>query len=283
MNAQELIDRAEERLLASRALDHWQKGRERLDAEDLLSEVLGEDWEADDEIPAAAARRFRRLVERRYTGEPVPYIRGYVEFRGMRLLAKRGVFVARESSEYLVTAAVRRLQRRSRPVAVDVATGSGPVALGIARALPRADVHGTDLSGDAISLARTNATHLSLTVRFHRGDLFASLPRRLAGAVDVITLHPPYVGKNELRDLPDEIRRFEPLESLTDHSPAGLGLIGRVAVEAPLWLRSGGWLLIEVSPDRARAVSTVLRRGGYRGVRSTKGGLGVTRVIAGQR
>jgi release factor glutamine methyltransferase len=283
VNAQELIDEAEDRLLSSRALDHWQKGRERIDAEDLLTEILGDDWTANDDVPAPAARRFRRLVERRYAGEPVPYIRGYVEFRGMRLVAKRGVFVARESSEYLVTQAVRRLTRRARPVAVDLATGSGPVALGMARVVLRAEVHGTDLSRDAVALARANAKRLGIRVRFHRGDLFASLPKRLAGKVDVVTLHPPYVGKKELRDLPDEIRRFEPLESLTDHSPAGLGLIGRAAVEAPLWLRPGGWLLIEVSPDRARSVATVLRRGGYRDVRSTKGGLEVTRVITGRR
>ena len=283
MNAQELIDEAEERLLASRALDHWQKGRERIDAEDLLTEILGEDWTADDEVPAPAARRFRRLVERRYAGEPVPYIRGYVEFRGMRLLARPGVFVARESSEYLVTQAVRRLGQRARPVAVDLATGSGPVALGIARTVARAEVHGTDLSNEAVALARANARRQGVAVRFHVGDLFSALPRRVGGRVDVVTLHPPYVGKKELRDLPDEIRRFEPLESLTDHSPAGLGLIGRAAVEAPLWLRPGGWLLIEVSPDRARSVATVLRRAGYRDVRSTKGGLEVTRVIAGRR
>jgi release factor glutamine methyltransferase len=283
VNAQELVDEAEERLTRSRALDHWQKGRERIDAEDLLTEVIGDEWEAEDEVPAAAARRFRRLVERHYAGEPIPYIRGRVEFLGMELLARRGVFVARESSEFLATQAVRRLRRRARPIAVDVATGSGPVALGIARSVPRAEVHGADLSKEAVALARTNARRLGLRVHFHRGDLFAALPRRLAGSVDVITLHPPYVGKKELRELPEEILRFEPLESLTDHSPAGLGLIGRVAVESPLWLRPGGWLLVEVSPDRARSVATVLRRGGYRDVRSTKGGMEVTRVIAGRR
>ena len=269
--------------MASRALDHWQKGRERIDAEDLLTHVLGPDWEAEDEVPPAAARRFRGLVERHFEGEPVPYIRGYVEFRGMRLLAKSGVFVARESSEFMVTQAVRRLVRRPGPVAVDVATGSGPVALGIAKALPQAEVHGTDLTRAAVSLARTNARRLRIRARFHQGDLFAPLPRRLGRRVDVITLHPPYVGKKELRDLPEEVLRFEPLESLTDHSPQGLGLIGRAAVEAPLWLRPGGWLLIEVSPDRARAVATVLRHGGYRDVQSTKGGLAVTRVVAGRR
>ena len=129
---------------------------------------------------------------------------------------------------------------------------------------------------------RANARRLGIPARFHQGDLFAALPRRLAGAVDVVTLHPPYVGKRELRELPLEVLRFEPVDSLTDHSPRGLGLIGRVALEAPVWLKPDGWVLIEVSPDRARAVATVLRRAGYSDVRSTKGGLAVTRVITGR-
>jgi release factor glutamine methyltransferase len=143
-------------------------------------------------------------------------------------------------------------------------------------------VHGTDLAAEAVALARANARRLGIPAHFHQGDLFVPLPRRLAGTVDVITLHPPYVGKRELRDLPLEVLRFEPVDSLTDHSPKGLGLIGRVALEAHVWLKPGGWVLIEVSPDRARAVATVLRRSGYSEVRSTKGGLKVTRVIAGR-
>jgi release factor glutamine methyltransferase len=91
---------------------------------------------------------------------------------------------------------------------------------------------------------------------------------------------PPYVAKRELRELPIEIRRFEPIHVLTDHSVDGLGLIGRTVAEAGDWLRAGGWLLIEVSPDRARAVSAVLRRAGFVDVRSTvDAGFKVTRVV----
>jgi len=91
------------------------------------------------------------------------------------------------------------------------------------------------------------------------------------------------VARSELRDLPDEIRRFEPLHTLTDRSPDGLGLVGRAIVESPGWLRPGGWLLIEIAPDRARSVATGLRRVGFSDVRSTRGGLGVTRVVVGRR
>jgi release factor glutamine methyltransferase len=86
-----------------------------------------------------------------------------------------------------------------------------------------------------------------------------------------------------MKELPNEIRGFEPRESLTDFSPTGMRLITRTASEAPEWLRPQGWLLIEVSPDRAREVSTVLRRAGFRDVRSTRGGVSdVSRVIVGR-
>jgi methylase of polypeptide subunit release factors len=100
----------------------------------------------------------------------------------------------------------------------------------------------------------------------------------------VITLHPPYVAKHELKDLPEEIRNFEPADTLTDHSEDGLGLVDRAAEGSRHWLRKGGWMLIEVSPDRAGAVAKVFRRNGYRDVKITKGGeFKVTRVIVGRR
>jgi release factor glutamine methyltransferase len=279
VTAQELIDRAVERLEASSAIDHWQKDRERIEAEELLTHLIGDDWTAKDEIPPVIRRSFERLIARRVTGEPVPYIMGHVDFRGLELLARPGVFVPRDSSEELAEQAVRRLRGRRRPVAVDLATGSGPVALAIAHEVKGAEVYGTDLSEEAIRLARQNVRRLGLPVTFLRGDLFGALPGRIAGIVDVITLHPPYVGRRELRELPDEVTKFEPVMSLTDHSPKGMGLIGRAAMEAWHWLKPGGWLLIEVSPDRSRTVATILRHAGYRDVRSTKGGLEVTRVL----
>ncbi|MDP9343812.1 MAG: peptide chain release factor N(5)-glutamine methyltransferase [Actinomycetota bacterium] len=279
MTAQELIDRAVEILEAAPAIDHWQKDRERIEAEELLTHLVGDEWAATDEIPPAVRRRFERLIARRATGEPVPYIKGQVEFRGLRLVARPGVFVPRDSSEELAERAVRRLRRRRGPIAVDLATGSGPVALAMANEVKVAEVYGTDLSEEAIRLARKNARRLGLSVRFLQGDLFGALPRGIAGRVDVITLHPPYVGRRELRELPEEVVKFEPVMSLTDHSPKGMGLIERAAADARDWLKPGGWLLIEVSPDRSRSVATILRRAGYREVRSTKGGLEVTRVL----
>jgi release factor glutamine methyltransferase len=144
-------------------------------------------------------------------------------------------------------------------------------------------VYGADLSEEAVRLARRNARRLGVRARFVSGDLFDPLPRSLRGSVDVITIHPPYVAVGELDDLPDEIRAWEPEHTLTDRSADGLGIVGRTVREAPAWLRPTGWLLMETDPDRARGVATVMRRGGFRNVRSTKGGeLQVTRVVVGR-
>ena len=184
----------------------------------------------------------------------------------------------------MVHQAVRRLARRSGPVVVDIASGGGTVALAIANEVPRAQVFGTDIAPDAVRLARSNARRLGLRATFAVGDLFGALPRGLRGSVDVITLHPPYVAKQEIALLPDEIRRFEPVHTLSDQSSDGLGLVERTAIEAPEWLGPGGWLLVEVSPDRSRGVASLFRSAGLTDVRSTKGGeLKVTRVVVGQR
>ena len=283
MKARTLLDEATATLKASPAIDHWQKGRERIEAEDLLAFVLGDLPSNGTPVGPKKTARFRALVDRRAEGEPIPYIKGSTEFRGLDILVEPGVFVPRDSSEFLAEQAVRRLRRRRSPVLVDLATGAGTVALAVAHEVPAARVVGADLSEEAVRLARRNAKRLDLRARFVAGDLFDPLPKKLRGTVDVISLHPPYVAAGEIEDLPDEIKEWEPVHTLTDQSDDGLGLVRRTVEEAPRWLRRNGWLLMETDPDRARDVKKVYRRGGFRDVESTKGGwLKVTRVVVGR-
>lgn len=284
MRVRTALREAVEVLKASAAIDHWQRGRERIEAEDLLWHVLGEEPDPADELTPAERRRFDRLVRRRATGEPIALIKGYTEFRGLELLVRPGVFVPRDASEFLAEQAIRRLRARRRPVHVDLATGAGTVALAVANEIRRATVVGTDISGTAVRLARRNAEQLRVRARFVRGDLFGGLTKDLRGRVDVITLHPPYVPSREVKDLPEEIRDWEPEHTLTDRSPDGLSLITRAAREGPDWLSPDGWLLLEVSSDRVADVKRVLSRAGFRDARSTKGGpLPITRVIVARR
>lgn len=285
--AGDLIAEGERRLRRSPAIDHWPPSRERDEARVLLALSLGaeaDDLEDDRAVDGRRARRYHSLIRRRAGGEPMAHILGWTEFRGLRLRVRPGAFVPRQSSEFTVAQALRRLRGRRRPVAVDLATGIGPIALSLAAAAPRAEVHGTDISPDAIRQARGNAASLGLrNVRFHVGDMFAPLPRRLRGGVDVLAAHVPYVPHPEMGDLPLEVRGFEPEHTLTDYTESGLSLVERAAGEGGAWLRPGGWILLEVSPDFARQVRGLLVRAGYRDVRSTKGWPQVTRVIVGRR
>jgi len=279
----DLLDEGEERIRASPEVGLWRPWVARVDAEELMQQALGHSvHDRHGNIDAATRRRFQRMLARRVSGEPIALIRGSMEFAGLRLVVRPGVFTPRSSSELLASEAIRRLQRRRTPVAVDVACGAGAVALAVASKVPRAEVQGLDIAPAAVALGRHNARRLGLTnVRFSAGDLLAPLPRTREGAVDIFTVHPPYVGRNLVRSLPREIRDYEPAESLTDRSVDGLGLVRRLADEARRWLRPGGWLLVEVSPDLARRVRGIMLRNGYLSVASHRDRVGATRVVAG--
>ena len=139
----------------------------------------GEEPDPDDEVPANVRRRFARMVERRYAGEPVQFIKGFADFRGLELIAKPGVFVPRDSTEFLAEQAIRRLRGRRRPIAIDLATGGGTVALAMANEVRGTRVFGTDISREAIRVARRNAERLRLRATFATGDLFGGLPHEI--------------------------------------------------------------------------------------------------------
>jgi release factor glutamine methyltransferase len=196
--------------------DHDNRG----EATELLVFCLGvdEDDLDDDVEPARRTReRYLSLVARRAAGEPFPFLVGRIEFYGLDLKVKPGPFVPRPSSELTVEWAVKRLRRRRDPVAVDVCTGAGPIAMGIAHEVPSADVWGLDIDRHGLAQARSNAKRLGIqNVHFAASDLYGALPRSLARNVDLITAHVPYVPPHELDDLPTEVRGFEP-----GSSPAG--------------------------------------------------------------
>ncbi|MGZ4125653.1 MAG: N5-glutamine methyltransferase family protein, partial [Actinomycetota bacterium] len=183
MKASEALDRAVATLEASPAIDHWQKDREVIEAEDLLMHAMDiDEIDPDDDVSPTQLRRFDAMIARRVTGEPTQFIKGYAEFRGLRLIAKPGVFVPRDSTEFMAEQAVRRLRRRSRAIAVDLATGGGTVALAIANETRNVEVFGTDVSADAVKVSRLNAKRLGLRATFVTGDLFGGLPSRIRGA-----------------------------------------------------------------------------------------------------
>jgi release factor glutamine methyltransferase len=281
--AGEVIEAARKRLL--RHVDDFsRRGDERAQARELLEHVTGGRLDDEDPVDERFYSRFNRLIERRTTGEPVPYIRGYEEFRGLRLSVKPGAFIPRQSTEFLAEQAIRRLRRRTDPIAADLATGVGAVAVAIAGEVPDATVFGTDISKPALRLARANArSHDARNVRFLAGSMFEPLPKRLRGSFDVIASHPPYVATTELHELPRELTAFEPMDSLTDASGDGLGLMRVLVGNAIDWLKPGGWLCVEMGSDLARTVRSMMTRAGYSEIRSTRGPIAESRVLVAKR
>ncbi|MDP9068595.1 MAG: HemK family protein methyltransferase [Actinomycetota bacterium] len=236
-------------------------------ARDLLASALHltQDELDDGFVPSKPARdRYLALIARRAAGEPQPFLTGRIEFYGLDLKVWPGVFVPRPSSELTVERALRRLRRRTRPVVVDVAAGAGPIALAIASELPSAEVWALDIDSEALSHGRKNARRLEIrNVNFRSGDMYAPLPERVSGAVDLITGHVPYVPEAELDDLPTEVREHEPVHTLTDEGD-GFYLLRRAIDEGVQWLKPGGWLLLELSEDFAPKARKLIRKAGLR-------------------
>lgn len=288
MSVGDLLKAAAQDISRSRAIDHWQPSLARWDAEELMMVALGRALSpaVRRSPPSVEERqRFREMVARRARGEPIARIKGYLDFRGMRLLVRSGVFVPRISSELLADEAIAILRRRrGARIAVDVATGSGPVALAMAKAVPAATVWGVDISRDAVRLCRDNARRLRIeNAHFLVSNMLDALPAEVRGGVDVFTIHPPYVARGEVRVLPREIRDFEPHDTLTDGSDDGLGLVRLLAADALTWLRPGGVLLVEIGTYLSRRTQATLRRAGLTEITWKRDALGVTRVVAGRR
>ena len=213
------------------------------------------------------------MVRRRLAGEPVEWIVGWAPFCGLRVRVAPGVYVPRVQTELLARRAVELLPRHG--VAVDVATGSGAIALVLQEAVVGARVIGTEIEPLAVACARSNG------VEVVEGDLFGSLPGELRGDVDVVTANVPYVPTRKLGLLPRDVRDHEPRAAL-DGGADGLAHVRRVITGAPTWLRSGGHLLVEIGSDQAVEVAARFVASGYEAVHELADEDGLTRAIEGR-
>ena len=194
--------------------------------------------------------RFTALVERRRAGEPLQYVEGEVPFGPVTIAVDARVLVPRPETEELFALAATMV--RAPAEIVDLCTGSGNLALALARTFPSARVHATDVSADALAVARANGERNDLDVAWLEGDMYAPLPRRLRGHVDLIVANPPYLADGDVQGLPADVRR-EPLGALVS-GPRGDELVRRIAAEAGDWLAPGGVIMCEVSEFHASAV-----------------------------
>lgn len=194
------------------------------------------------------------LVERRIAGEPLSWIVGRVVFCGVEVLVHPGVYVPRWQSEPLTLRAVERLPANGR--ALDLCTGSGAIAKVVTHQRPDARVVATDIDEGAVACARANGADA------HLGDLFEALPDGRRGPFDVIVAVVPYVPTSEMALLPrGSLTHESPLSY--DGGPDGTDILRRVVVGAPMHLRTGGSLLLELGGDQDRLLDDHLRRFGF--------------------
>lgn len=225
----------------------------RATAEILLAAVLETDraglYARREGLSAREARMFGRAICQRCTGTPLQHLTGDQQFRWLTIEVRPGVFIPRPETEVLVGSALEIVADVQSPVVVDVGTGTGAVALAIAHERPDARVLATDLSPEAVDLARDNARKIGLAVEVLEGDLLAPLPEELRGLIDLVVSNPPYVTPEEYQDLPAEVRAEPDLALL-----GGVEVYERLAEAAASWLRPGGGLALEIGSGQAGEV-----------------------------
>lgn len=237
-------------------------GEAKLDAELLLAHVLGCDrpylFVRFDELPTDAERaRFRELITRRLAGWPVAYLVGARGFYMLNFEVDSAVLIPRSDTETLVLEALKLLKPLTAPDVLDLGTGSGCIAISIAHQKKDARVTATDLSPDALAVAKRNAAKHGVAnrVTFAQGDLFAAVP---AGSTfDLIASNPPYIAQGEFAALAPDVRDHEPRLAL-DGGPDGLAFYRRIATAAGTFLKPGGSLLLEIGYTQEAAVRALL-------------------------
>lgn len=215
------------------------------------------------------------LTARRVRGEPLEHLLGWVQFAGRRLPVRPGVFVPRRRSELLVREAVASGGR----LIVDLCCGGGAIGVSVAAALPDSTLWCCDLDPAAVDCATEAIRQVGVSGRALVGDLDAPLPADLAGRVDLLTANAPYVPRERIRMMPPEARDHEPLLAL-DGGTDGLDLHRRIAAVAPRWLRRGGHVLIETSPQQAPDTASACAAAGLDPRISSDPDLGATIVVA---
>jgi release factor glutamine methyltransferase len=235
-----------------------------LDAQMLLAEALGRDRTyliinfnkllTDDELI-----KYQALIERRASGEPLQYIIGHQEFFGLEFEVTPDVLIPRPETEIIVEETIRIAQQSAfkRPLIVDAGTGSGCLAVTLAREIDGLRAIATDISTAALRVAKRNAARHGLTARidFIAADLFdafAEIP-----FADIIISNPPYVSRQEVATLQREVRDWEPRVALTDFDD-GLSFYRRLLRDAPARLKPGGYLICEMGYTQSGAIAAMI-------------------------
>ena len=266
----------------------------RLNAELLLMFTLECDraylyGHPERELTGEEQSRYDEALNQRSQGVPAQYITGHQEFWGMDLIVSPAVLIPRPETEHVVEVVLNVVSDAEVGIArvgrtflsdalkiADVGTGSGCIALALAKELPQAEIHATDISPEALEIAEANAARHQMTgrIQFHDTDLLKGLPPEY---FDFVVSNPPYVGESEEDTVQLEVRKFEPRGAVFA-GPTGLEVIDRLIPQAREVLKPGGWLVMEISGTIAGRVLELLS--GWEDVLVTKDLQGIARVVS---
>ena len=285
----DLLAEAQRRLAASAAVDTPDMDARRI--VEAASGVAPAEFGSVLEQPATTltAARFHSMLERRDGGEPLQYVVGSWGFRTLDLMVDDRVLIPRPETEVVAGWAVDEVSRLSTEVGgerevvvVDLGTGSGAIALSVAVECPQTRVFATDVSADALAVARANLAGVgraATRVSLHEGDWFEAVPGALRGSVDVVVSNPPYIGTGE--ELPPVVADWEPPVALWS-GPTGREAVEQVVGGAAQWLRPGGALVMEVASHRAQQTAHMVAATGFTDVRVEHDLAGLERVVIGR-
>ena len=286
----DLLAEAQRRLARSAAVESPEVDARRI--VEAVSGVSPAEFQSVLGEPATTltAASFHSMLERRNAGEPLQYVVGSWGFRTLDLMVDHRVLIPRPETEVVAGWAVDEVVRLSEVVGpdcevvvVDLGTGSGAIALSVAVECPQSRVFATDLSVDALAVARANLAGLgraAARVSLHEGDWFEAVPGALRGSVDVVVSNPPYIGTGE--ELPPVVADWEPPVALRS-GPSGHEAVEQVIGGASRWLRPGGALVLEVASHRAQQLAQMAARTGFVDVRVERDLAGLERVMIGRR
>lgn len=263
----------------------------RLDAELLLRHILGKDraWiitHGNDSLDEGQNAFFEETVRRRATREPLQYIIGKQEFWGLDFIVTPNVLIPRPETELVVEAAIKAAEGYASPIIIDLCTGSGCIAVSLAKELPKGRIFAMDQSEKALEVARRNAQNhdVSDRIRFLEGDLFGPLTELdVRSKVDIITANPPYVKSGDLDGLQSEVRDYEPEMALVA-GPEGTEIAERLIRTATEYLRENGVLIMEMGLGQAESLMRMVgETGAYKAPEVLKDLAGIERVIVAKK
>ena len=260
----------------------------RLDAEVLLSFCLGCDRLEFYKNPVMTISEtqlnaFRNLIARRLQWEPVAYITGRKEFWSFTLEVNSSVLIPRPDTEIIIEEALDVYRNfTSLPVRIlDIGTGSGAIAIALAKEIPGAKVVATDISIAALNLAQKNAATLGLKekIDFRQGNLFEPVD----GFFNIIVSNPPYIAANDYEELPASVKAFEPREALFA-GESGLEFYEKLIYQADGYLQKNGWLLLEIGAKQEAGIRGIIKGSGfYDSIEMRRDYAGLPRVIKARR